>query len=984
MERISEELDEAKAEIDKLRGDLKCKSQLFHNLKTSHNEQLLQLQAAQSKIELQAQEINVKQEEVKEARNEVEKIQRKLNEKESVIRGLSAANDKLRVDNDDKVLKWEEERRDLMLTLDEANEKNTDQHQKINALMAEIGSFKGLLSASEKKRLEAEKQAKEATALRDRDDVVMTLEEEKMKVEDKLKWKVEQFKHLEQAHDKLRHEFKESKKEWQLEKSTLVDEICKLQSSLDSQTRISQDLQNQLRICNHSLANEESRRKQLDVEVAELRTRFEDVYTDYQDAKSQLECLTTKRDHEIADLRHSLVTKETHWKEIEYESRKLDQENRELMESLKELREAQIHQAGNGSSLVKLKNKLKSVEQIHRDCAANLRAKEAEWSSQVEKLTAQVTNYQSALDRSETVARKLELELENCLSAVMQVNLQKEEVAIELLVLKSGVTEAQSNLEKAEADEVIINDRRRADEVSCVVKQLEMKATALTKAQTDVEEERRKVASLSKRLETVELIEEQKLLMEKEVARWKEMLEESSRCHFQFKEQALHTENDLKQKIKAACNDLDLVSSELVQEREKAVSLSRRAEEVDRLEEKLIYVEKELERHKQMLEESYNHRNQQEEKALQTEKELQEMMRQISSALDEASIELAEEREKAASLSEFSKSTSVGEEQKLAALQKEIQRQKEMIEESFRLQQQQQKDASNKENGLKHELKEARDALDSLSSELAVKMCDGNALEFELWIWKSVAQRLNDDLEENQALRKKLEASLLSQVDVTETIKQEKRALVHKLALLMKQHEKQTNKVMQDVEEETLRRELEGVVFIHIMAERRYKDEKEHLLQILEEINLLHDKACEKIAAGEILAQLEVEEKMLMIGELEDDICSLERKLEDKLTSSEALIQQLKTEKRGLTEDVMKLTAEKENLISFLVGVGNRISEFSAVDMQLMQVLENILESAVDQEDDLDLKENKEAHPWKRFGVAAGEERSPFTELINN
>ncbi|CAN1182946.1 Uncharacterized protein At4g38062 [Linum perenne] len=1018
MERICEELDEAKAEIDKLRGDLKSKSQLFHNLKISHNEQLLQLQAAQSKIELQTQEINGKGEEIEEARNELETIQRKLNEKESVIRGLSSANDKLRLDTNDKFLKWEEEKQHLMLSLDEANEKNSDQDQKINVLSTEIEGLKGLLSASEKKRLEAEKQAKAANALRDRDDVVMTLEEEKMKVEDKLKWKIEQFKHLEEAHEKVRCEFKESKKEWHLEKSTLVDEISKLQSSLDSQTRISQDLKNQLSICNHALANEESRRKQLEVEVAEFRTRFENVYTDYQDAKSQLECLTIKRDNEIAALRHSLVTKETHWKETEYQSKKLDQENRELLESLKELREAQIHEAGNGSSLVKLKNKLRSVEQIHRECAANLRAKEAEWSSQIEKLTAQVTSYQSALDRSETVVRKLEVDLENCQSALMQMKLQKEETAIELLVLKSGVTEAQSYLRKAATDEVIINGRKRV-EVSCLMKQLEMKNTVLTKAQTDIEEERRKVVSLLKRLETLELVEEQNLLMVKEVARWKEMLEESSRSHFQFKEQALQTENDLKQKIKAVCDDLDLANSELIQEREKVVSLSRTAEAIDRVEEKLLFMEKEVERHKQMLEKSYDHQHQQEEKALGTEKELQEMIRQISSALDETTTELADEREKAASLSERIESISVREEQKLAVLHKEIQKQKEMFEESFRLQQHQQKEASDKENRLKQELKEARDALDCLTSELAVKMCDGNALEFELWIWKSVAQRLNDDLEENQTLRRDLEASLLSQVDVTETIKQEKCCLMEQIELLehsatmgmesQKQKLLETliekDKVMEDLEEETLRRELEGVVFTHIMAERRYKDEKEKLLQLLEEINLLHDKACEKIAAGEIVAQLEIEEKMLMIGELEDEICSLQRKLEsqetsssvsleemkqqmtvteDKLRSSEVLVHELKSEKRGLTEDVMKLTVERENLLSFLEGVGKRISQFSAVDMQLMQALENIVvhKTAVENED---LKENSQVHPWKRFGIAGLEEkRSPFKELNNN
>ncbi|CAL1377502.1 unnamed protein product [Linum trigynum] len=1097
MERLCEELDEAKAEIERLRGDLKSKSQSFDNLKRSHNDQIRQLQSAQSEIESRTHEISAKEGQIQELTHEVGKIQRTLNEKESIVRGLSSANDKLRFSSDDQFQKWEEEKRHLMASLDEANEKDIDQQQKINVLRAEIEGLKGMLSTSEKKCLESEKQAKAAKALRDRDDVMMTLEEQKMKVEEKLKWKSEQFKHLEEAHKKLRFEFKENEKEWKQEKTQLVDEICSLQESLDSQTRISQDLQSQLKMCNHALAREESQRKALDVEVSDFKKRFENVYTDYQDAKSQLECLTAQRDNEIAALRHSLLTKETRWKEVEYQSRKLEQENQELLESLKELREAQIQEAGNGSSLAKLKNKLRSVEQVHRDCAATLRAKEAEWSSQVEKLTAEVAKYQFALESSEAVVKELEIELENCRSALLQMKLQNEEAAIALLVLKSGVAEAQSNLRKAEAENSFYNTKK-VDEVSSLMKQLEMKDVILAKAQMEIEEERRKVESLQLRVEDIIPIEEQKLVLEKEVARYREMLEASSGCHFHFKEQALQAEKDLQQKIETLCNELDMVNSELVQEREKVVSLSTKAEALDRVEEKLLLQEKELERQKQMVEESYNQQRCLEEKAFQTETNLQEMIREISDALDETTSELAEERERIESISlleeqklglqkeverhkrmleeslkevtrysemleessgchfhfkeqalqsekdlqqkiealcneldmvnselvqerekvvslstkaealdrveeklllqekelerqkqmveesynqqrcfeekafqtetnlqemireisdaldetaselaeerERIESVSVLEEQKLG-LQKEVERHMGMLEESLKSLHDLQKEAMLKENGLKDELKEVRGALDSLSSELAVKMCEGNAVEFELWIWKSIAQRLNDDLEENQMLRKELEASLLSQVDITENLKRQ----------------------IEFYEQESLRRELEGAVLTHMVEERGFKDAEMK----------------EKMAAADIYCLENKLESQMM--EMREVLTAME----GKLRTSEALVDELMNEKRGLSEEVLKLTAERENVLTFLVQVGDRISEFSAEDMQLMKMLENIVVDSSEGVKGRDGggKENiDEDHHlpsptmMKRYGAVV-EERSPFREL---
>jgi predicted nucleic acid-binding Zn-ribbon protein len=282
-----------------------------------------------------------------------------LNKKESIIKHLSAANDKLRVDCDEKSLKWEKENRDLVLALDEANERITDQEQNIRAYREEIEGLKGCLSLSQKKCLEAEKRAKASKELRERDDMLLNLEEENRKLEDQLKWKKEQFAHLQEAHEKLRNQFRDSKKEWGQERSTLLDEICSLQTRLDSQTRISEDLNKRLQMCNQALTHEESRRKYLEAQVSEFQTHFETAFAECQDAKSLLECLTAQRDKEISALRHSLGTKEMDYKEMEYQAAKLEQENQELRISLRELQEAGIQESGASSSQAKLRNKLK-------------------------------------------------------------------------------------------------------------------------------------------------------------------------------------------------------------------------------------------------------------------------------------------------------------------------------------------------------------------------------------------------------------------------------------------------------------------------------------------------------------------------------------------------------------------------------------------------------------------------------------------------
>ncbi|KAK3211163.1 hypothetical protein Dsin_015869 [Dipteronia sinensis] len=208
------------------------------------------------------------------------------------------------------------------------------------------------------------------------------------------------------------------------------------------------------------------------------------------------------------------------------------------------------------------------------------------------------------------------------------------------------------------------------------------------------------------------------------------------------------------------------------------------------------------------------------------------------------------------------------------------------------------------------------------------------------------------------------------------------------------------------LEQESLRRELESALLTQIGAEQSFEHEKENLTQLVEEkdskiddllqlVRSLEQKinsssnsissqlaekqaemnvvleAWDKISAAEILAMLEIEEKKLMIVELEDEICNVKQtlelqeislshskqqaleveaeleskqleiknltdQLEAKLTTSDAMINELKSKNQNLLEDVEKLLSERENVLSFMGGLGDRIGEFYGEDMQLM------------------------------------------------
>jgi len=575
MEKVYEELDEAKTEIERLKGELRAKSDSLENLKRSLNAQVNQTQEAKSKSEKLDQELLQKADEIAEAKNLYENLKGTLKEQESIIKHLKAASDKLRVDFDEKIKKWEDEKRGLVLALEEANDKAENQEQQVCQYRKEIESLKSCLSVSKQKCSESQKKLKSTKELSERDDMFQKLEEEKVKLEDQLKWKKEQFKHLEEAYEKLKGQFKSSKKEWEMEKSTLLDEISSLQVKLDSRIRISEDLQHQLQTCHQALAHVESQKKRLEVEVSDFRLQLDNAGSEYHDARLKLDCLNSDRDKDIADLRYSLKTKEAHIKESKYQMEKLEQENQELKMSLRELQEAQIQEAGAYYSQSKLRTKHKNLEQTHKECALTLKAREAEWDSRIEQLTGQLNMCQSELEAKIAAVEELQMELESSHSIAVETRLLNEEMSVMLLVLKQGISEAQLRLARYK-DEMDLLNKEKEGEIFQLIKQLEVKDDALISAQKGLNEEREKAACLMRKIESygpnkelqhslqneLESNEYNKEL-QKELDRYKEMLEESTRCQQILEEKVLQIECESKEQLRETHEALDIAINEL-------------------------------------------------------------------------------------------------------------------------------------------------------------------------------------------------------------------------------------------------------------------------------------------------------------------------------------------------------------------------------------------------------------------------------------
>ncbi|WMV50900.1 hypothetical protein MTR67_044285 [Solanum verrucosum] len=501
MDKVYAELDVVKGEVEKLREECRTKTEMTESLRKSHIDQLSKLQEAKLEIGRQENELFVKSEEIFEIKKLYDDIKSIVHEKETCLQNLSSAHEKLQLDYGKKIGKLEVQNKDLVLALDEATSKIQDLEMQISASNNEINALKQIMSVRQEICVESELKTRASKDLKDGDAIIQKLDEENRIAKDQLKWKSEQFKHLEEAHKRNHDQFKTSKVEWGQEKSAMLEEISSLQARLDSQTRISEDLQSQLRMSNQALAHQESRKRILEIEVSEFRSQFHDISLECQEANSKLENLTIKRDEEIGELRNLLRTKEALFKDTKCKSIQLEQENQDLRRSLKELQESQLQGTASTSVLKKLQSNFQHLKQLHKKCSLNLKEKEAEWSSQIGKVAEDMKRCMSELKSKEKHIDELEKELDDRRDAC---DVLTGEISVLILVLKSEFHTGSKELSRA-------NTEQEPNSKSLVHQK-----------------------------------NEQATVLEAELSEYKKMLEESSDCQVHLREQVLKLGNALK------------------------------------------------------------------------------------------------------------------------------------------------------------------------------------------------------------------------------------------------------------------------------------------------------------------------------------------------------------------------------------------------------------------------------------------------------
>jgi hypothetical protein len=247
------------------------------------------------------------------------------------------------------------------------------------------------------------------------------------------------------------------------------------------------------------------------------------------------------------------------------------------------------------------------------------------------------------------------------------------------------------------------------------------------------------------------------------------------------------------------------------------------------------------------------------------------------------------------------------------------------------------------------------------------------------------------------------------------------------------------------LEQESYRREIESAVIAKVTMESTYEHEKNTLIQLIKgkniridelmqevssleqkftssltafssqlaekqaEIKLIQD-ACEKIVASQILAALEIEEKKLMVEELEEEIHAIQQKLklqEEKWIKSEQLAldtevqlgakqlqvkqmnDQMENNLRNSEALLQKLSSERDYLLAFVQELSDKIFEFSNADTKLMDMLRSISAENdcpvmnLKRDDGFHVTENMLIHSPTRIKKleAISDTRSPFKEL---
>ncbi|VAH95527.1 unnamed protein product [Triticum turgidum subsp. durum] len=597
MEEMSKELDGLRCEAEARAAECRAKSALVDGLRREAAEQAARLREARAEVERQAGEIAVKGQEASSAREACEGLRARFAEKEQAFRHLCAAHDGLKASLRERGEGWDAERRGLVAALEESEVKRLEQDVAMRSCNEEISRLKRLLSEKEKRCSEAEQRALAQREVMMRDDTLAKLEEEKAAIQGKLKWKAEQFRHLEEALKKVRDEFRDAERQWGSDRSTLADQIGALETKLDSKTRVAEEFRSRLEMCSQALAHEEGRRKLLEAEMCDLRHMYGNVVSEYEEARSTIELLTSKRDGEIASLRSSLAEKSTLLNEMEYCKARLDQENDDLRSSLKEYQEAQIGGADAAGMLKGLQEKFRALEQTHRSCTEKLSRKETEWKAQMGKLENDLDGCLSQLDSKDMLIRQLQNELLSSYSSLEIQTVENLEASIVRLAVESKFYDSCSCI-----DTLKLNMQQQCEffeqNVSAVKNQLEEKNLVIAQSQAEQGHQLEVMATLRGRIEQLECMEQEHEKMQRQLGAYKEMLDNASRNVHCLKEETSEKEKSLQEALGKALSDLDEAHRDLADQKSQLsqfeISLHQQKQAVEHLEKLKVDLETEL------------------------------------------------------------------------------------------------------------------------------------------------------------------------------------------------------------------------------------------------------------------------------------------------------------------------------------------------------------------------------------------------------
>ncbi|PKA55298.1 Uncharacterized protein AXF42_Ash003935 [Apostasia shenzhenica] len=239
-----------------------------------------------------------------------------------------------------------------------------------------------------------------------------------------------------------------------------------------------------------------------------------------------------------------------------------EEKNQELLESLKEAHEAQINSVNHCSALKSLQSKFRALEMAHNECSEKLKIRDADWSSQIRRLTEELDLSLFKLNFKDHEICVLERELGDCHCLLMQKIIEYEEVFLSLMLYQSKFTDICCVL--WDCDLEVKQIKAKAEErVAQLTEQLESKNAALVRARTEVNERNGQIDLLQKRIEESELVSENYFSMQKELASYKVLLADSSSIIECVKEKAEKKENEFQENLLKASCALDQANSSL-------------------------------------------------------------------------------------------------------------------------------------------------------------------------------------------------------------------------------------------------------------------------------------------------------------------------------------------------------------------------------------------------------------------------------------